>query len=500
MATVRRRETKRYGLVYDIEYSFGSGDTLRRERETVKDSTLSGATAKQRWIQVNEYAQKEEAKRRRTAVFENASRLPVAKIIPDWIDWMENNTSLRPSTIKDYKRDYRNDCSDFFDMIPVGQINRRTAEDYVRYMKKEGYAPKTIKHGLDAMGSIFRYLIAEHRIALDISPFTNIKVPGSSRSSEPKSLTEDQVQIFLLLLNSEDFSQAPARTRTDSKGNIYPVKAYATPFFVLPKWIAYLELAITTGMRPQEMLALKWKDINFEERSIRVERALEDTDNGMIIGPTKTDLSNRTVYTTTYTIDALKNWKKAMMTDAKALGSSWLGEHKNFSEQLCFPTEEGDQPMDISSPNRQLKRLIERWNKRITSLQNSSSPEDKALYQNMLLPEITQYDLRHTFATIELAHGTPAPILAAKMGHSDLQMLTQRYLHPLKDAVKNSQNAFSGFIHDTSKHMSTADVIQKEAERRKIFAIIEKMSLEETSALLLEAQKLIKQTNTDEDM
>ena len=54
-------------------------------------------------------------------------------------------------------------------------------------------------------------------------------------------------------------------------------------------------LALHTGMRIGEVLALQWDDIKFESKSIHVQRTLTLVDGKYELGETKTEASNRVI-------------------------------------------------------------------------------------------------------------------------------------------------------------------------------------------------------------
>jgi len=141
-----------------------------------------------------------------------------------------------------------------------------------------------------------------------------------------------------------------------------------------------LMLAVYTGMRKGEILALKWEHINFEKKIIKV----EETPEGSI-------KSKKVRYIPIHP-DLLIELKKLKL--------------KSRSEYV-FPAEDGGMRKDFRNAlNYALKRAG--------------------------LPKIRIHDLRHTFAANFIMAGGNILTLQKILGHSDLKM-TMRYAHLAPD-------------------------------------------------------------------
>jgi integrase len=70
---------------------------------------------------------------------------------------------------------------------------------------------------------------------------------------------------------------------------------------------AFYVLAVTTGMRNGELLALQWKDVDLEDLTLRVRRSVF---NG-VVSPPKTEAGSRTIRLTRMAVVALKEHRLA---------------------------------------------------------------------------------------------------------------------------------------------------------------------------------------------
>lgn len=86
---------------------------------------------------------------------------------------------------------------------------------------------------------------------------------------------------------------APAEIRPPSPDAISKLLAHVAatdrPFYV------FLMLAATTGARRGELLALRWKDVDFDANTLAFQRSLIEGINGPTLAPTKTRRSHRVV-------------------------------------------------------------------------------------------------------------------------------------------------------------------------------------------------------------
>ena len=70
---------------------------------------------------------------------------------------------------------------------------------------------------------------------------------------------------------------------------------------------------------------------------------------------------------------------------------------------------------------------------------------------------IRVHDLRHTFATIHLSHGTPAIELLGLLGHSSFEMTLRVYCHfDPAQRTRNSTNVFTAAVYGSEKSIELA--------------------------------------------
>jgi integrase len=163
-------------------------------------------------------------------------------------------------------------------------------------------------------------------------------------------------------------------------------------------------LALTTGLRIGELLGLKWSDIDFDTRRLRVSRQLQRgqgrSGEGLIFTEPKA-ASRRTVDLPTRTVEALKRHRKRQFEETLKAGGAYQDNALVFAAPLGTPL----------GPEMVTQRSF------------------KPLLQRSGLPEMLFHDLRHTYATLLLARGVHPTYVQRALGHASIKMTLDRYSH-----------------------------------------------------------------------
>ncbi len=173
-------------------------------------------------------------------------------------------------------------------------------------------------------------------------------------------------------------------------------------------------ILLETGMRISEFVGLTLSDIDFKDKSIKVDHQLSRTRNGVYyIEKTKTSSGVREIPMTKTVYQCLqrivanrKNPKIEYMVDGY---SHFLLLDKDGKPKVALHIE------------KMMQRSVEKYN---------LMHEDK-------LPSITPHVLRHTFCTRMATGGMNPKVLQYIMGHSDISMTLNVYTHAnFENAVK----------------------------------------------------------------
>ena len=149
-------------------------------------------------------------------------------------------------------------------------------------------------------------------------------------------------------------------------------------------------LAVHTGMRQGELLALRWDDVDLEAGVLRVRG-------------TKTARSRRTVTLSETALEALRSHLTRQLEEIDRVGSLWQENGLVFATQIGTPL------------NRH----------------NLARRSFKPLLEAAGLARIRFHDLRHTCATILLSQGVHAKFVQELLGHATIAITLDTYSHVL---------------------------------------------------------------------
>ena len=189
-------------------------------------------------------------------------------------------------------------------------------------------------------------------------------------------------------------------------------------------------LALETGLRVGELSALQWEDIDFKKKVIHVKHTLcYFSKNGKYVfqmHPTKTNKGLRDIPLTAIAIDALHQQffkKKRIVNQGK--------EPLEGYEDLVFVTKN-------NKPTTQF--LVGECIEGIMRKIHKHNPD-------LIFERVTPHCFRHTFATRCLEANIPLKTVSQILGHSQLQLTTDLYMHVTTDMLFDSLEQFERKRH-----------------------------------------------------
>lgn len=175
------------------------------------------------------------------------------------------------------------------------------------------------------------------------------------------------------------------------------------------KYYCLCRLAAMSGMRIGELMALTWKDIDFQNRKIHINKNnVLNTKHQPTLSTPKTKNANRIIDIDQKTLDILQMW------------------HKQNPYQLIFPNRKG-QLANTDIPKTWIIRFRQKH------------PE---------LKPISFHGFRHTHASMLFAHQVPPKIIQQRLGHSSIKITLDIYTHLSKD----SETEYLQTFFDTINH------------------------------------------------
>jgi integrase len=157
-------------------------------------------------------------------------------------------------------------------------------------------------------------------------------------------------------------------------------------------------VAVTTGIRRGELLALRWSDIDLKATTLTVNQSLERINGEFRFKSPKTSTSRRTISLPMRAVDALREHHRAQLEERFQLG---LGRDPHG---LVF-ARPGGQPTDLDSLTKSFGRLV---------------AEAK-------VTPITLKGLRHTHISHLLMDGVHIKVVSERAGHANVNTTLSRY-------------------------------------------------------------------------
>jgi integrase len=176
-------------------------------------------------------------------------------------------------------------------------------------------------------------------------------------------------------------------------------------------------IALSTGMRRGEILALRWKNIDLDRGVARVVESLEQTKAALRFKAPKTEKA-RAITLPSFTVEELRRLKRQQAEELLALGVRQSGE------TLACSRYNGE-PM----PPRSLTHEFAKVSGRVKDV-----------------PRVRFHDLRHSHATQLLSAGVHPKVAQERLGHSTITTTLDLYSHVTQtmqeDAAAKLDTAF----------------------------------------------------------
>lgn len=257
---------------------------------------------------------------------------------------------------------------------PVGKIKPMEVEVFLNTLSE--LSDSHIKKIYDVTKLIFHYAYKNGLTPYDYSE--DFVLPRGQRGHTGRSITDRERQVLLQILSGH-------------RGEIF------------------CKIMLCCGLRPGEVCALQWKDVDFTEECIRVNKALKKDGT---IGPPKTNAGIRIVPVP--------------------------------KELLSLLRQHEEQPFDLVCPQSNGK--YHTHTTRIKMWQNICREMNIAMgctvFRNQLVPpypladDFTMYNLRHTYCTDLEKKGVPINIARRLMGHASIETTSNIYTHSSKESFE----------------------------------------------------------------
>ncbi|CAM3699302.1 tyrosine recombinase XerC [Marinicrinis lubricantis] len=173
-------------------------------------------------------------------------------------------------------------------------------------------------------------------------------------------------------------------------------------------------LAGYLGLRREEIVGLKWKNVDINQRLVYISEVRTKAGKNEIIKDPKTDKSKRTLYITDPLLEILLKHKQRQEEFKRLLGTEYINTGYVY-------VHDNGRPYRVNTITEQFKSFLEKHH----------------------LPKIRLHDLRHTFASILYDQGVDLKSISEALGHSDIGTTNKIYTHKFDKTHKTTVNILS---------------------------------------------------------
>ena len=237
---------------------------------------------------------------------------------------------------------------------------------------------------------------------------------------------QEQATIFLQLLDSPLVYQYSSRIRADRAGNAYRIDDYRAEHSIQTQLKFFFYLAMFTGCRRGELLALEWSDIDTGTSVIHITKSVCRVDGAVIVKPTKTKGSVRDIAVPASVMTLARQWKSEQAQERLRIGSKWHSGNYVF-------TQWNGQRMGLDTPYQAFHRIIQNYN----ATRQPDAPE---------LPLIPLHGLRHTAATLLIGHGVDIRTVSGRLGHANTSTTLNIYAEYLDELDRSAADKLNDLL------------------------------------------------------
>lgn len=281
---------------------------------------------------------------------------------------------LATTTYRGYERNTQLHVLPTLGRVPIRRLSYQQIEalydSLLHPTTGKGLAPKTvyeihliIKGALD--DALRRGLVTRNVAALARAPKQR-----SLQCTEGTSLTEDELRQLM---------------RTAAGHRLFPLY-----------WLTAM-----TGMRRNEVLGLKWPDIDFARKRLHLNRGLVAVGYEIHQTRGKTRNARRAITLDDTTLTVLAGWRAFQTAEFTAVGIA-------NDEHWVFTNNDGG-PVHPHAVYEAFRRIV----------------------HNAGVPTIRFHDLRHTHGSLLIKDGVPVKVVSERLGHANIAFTMQTYQHLL---------------------------------------------------------------------
>jgi integrase len=384
----------------------------RRRRGRSPDGALTEAEAAERMLALVREHDAEQTLLERDAEERRRRGVSFRELAAEYLRWLDDVKGAKPSTLRDHRcllaepgQAYRRGRGSSPGVImaalgdrPAREVTTREVEDLLRTIAATGAAPRTVNKARQLVCAIFNYGMRPSTYALATNPAQH-----ADRRREP----DQALLAFYSPAQVEALAQAlSAGAHRDTTRPAVSDDEAAARAHEDAQDAELVRMAAYAGLRRGELVALRWRDVDFGGQKLIVRRAL----------------SGETEVRSTKSRRA----REVPLPDQAAAALQRLRLRGEFTgpDDYVFANRFGRR-LDPSALRRRYERARDATG----------------------LDPLRFHDLRHTYGSLLVAGGMDLPSVKAAMGHARIST-TERYLHarPASELADRFTRALGGSL------------------------------------------------------
>ena len=397
MASIRENKKSKKGVSFWIRAYLGRD---REGKQIFKHTTWyvpNGMTVTKARKEVQKYAdswekeQKNEYERKEVKNQEEDNRkekMTFSAFVNElWIPLAVDGSGRKQHTIDTYIYLSEKACR-YFQKKDINDITGLDIQRYIRFLqtdtnnkKAKPLATKTIRQLYNVLLQIFSFALDNEIITKN--PMDKVK-PPRLETKKVDAVTKEEARKLLFFLGECDM-----------------------------EFQCMILLMLLLGLRRGELLGIQHDDIDFERKTIRINRSVSALRNGgIVVDIPKTENSFRTIPIPNLVINLLEEYKNTYCNGCRG------------TDYVFHGIAGAEIPKDPDAVTRRVKRFMKKCG----------------------LPEYSPHDLRHSAATLLLQSGADIKSVQEIMGHSDASTTLKYYIRTDLDQMRTATDKLESIL------------------------------------------------------